>query len=270
MTKNKKFSITIEVVPPQGPDIGKLITKLNNLKDLSFDRFSVASNPVAKPGMSAMTVCMLIREQLNKKCTLHCTTRDHNRLSLQSLLWGAKALDLHSVLVTTGDFIALEERTHTTMVRDLNVFDLIQMSRESDLKTGVVFDAGGESKGTEFAIRRLEKKVAAGAQYVVTQPFFDALSVETLIQNLAHINIPKIIGILPLYSFKHTMFLHQQVSGIDVPEPVRDRMASARNQVQEGINIARDIVGLCKEKSEGVCLMPAFNHYDVLYKIMTS
>lgn len=268
MIKNKSFSISVEVVPPQGSDMSSLLTALSTLKDLSFDRFSVASNPVAKPGLSALTVCMLIQRQLTKKCALHCTTRDHNRLSLQSLLWGAKALDLHSVLVMTGDYIALEERTHTTMVRDLDVFDLIQMARASDLKTGVVFDTGGESKGIDFAVRRLERKVAVGAQYVVTQPVYDPGKVESLMQNLAHINIPIIIGVLPLYSFRHASFLHQQVSGIEVPEAILNRMASAKNQFQDGISIARDIIVTCREKCDGVCLMPAFNHYEVLQKLM--
>jgi homocysteine S-methyltransferase len=80
---------------------------------------------------------------------LHCTTRDHNRLSIQGLMWGARALgiDLYrlyrlhrnsgaivaqqwrTVLVATGDFVALGDRAlrpeptegRTTTVRDVDV-----------------------------------------------------------------------------------------------------------------------------------------------------
>ena len=87
-----KFIVTVEVVPPVGNDAGKLLADLASLKDLPVDGFSVATNPVAKPRMCAMALCALIQQHTGRSAVLHCTTRDHNRISLQALLWGAKAI----------------------------------------------------------------------------------------------------------------------------------------------------------------------------------
>ncbi len=262
------FAIVIEVVPPQGPDIVRLMTSLSPLEGVCFSRFSVASNPVAKPCLSALAVCAAIRQRLNKNSVLHCTTRDYNRLSLHSQLWGAKALGLHSVLIMTGDLVAPGNRTSTTTVRDVDVFGLVRMAREAGLYTGVVFGSGAPSSGLERAIRRLEEKTAAGAQYVVTQPIYDAEGAESLRKNLAHIAIPKIAGVLPLHSARHASFLHDRVSGIEVPEAVRDRMSSARDQMREGIDNAREVVAECRKNFDGVCLMPAFNRFETIREVL--
>ena len=47
------------------------------------------------------------------------------------------------------------------------------MAGDSGLYTGAVLDFRPEVNGLEREVRRLEKKVAAGAQYAVTQPVYD-------------------------------------------------------------------------------------------------
>ena len=71
-------------MPPQGNSGEDVLEKLSDLGALSFDGFSVASNPVAKPKMSAMVFSHLIQKATGKPAILHCTIRDHNRLGLQS------------------------------------------------------------------------------------------------------------------------------------------------------------------------------------------
>ena len=137
---SNQFITTIEVVPPAGTDPGPLLTTLASLSDLPIEGFSVATNPVAKARMSAMALCTLIQQKTGRQAILHCTIRDHNVISLQGELWGALALGLRTVLCATGDFVALGDRARTTMFKDVNVFDLVEMSRNSGLLTGVVFD----------------------------------------------------------------------------------------------------------------------------------
>jgi len=59
---DNEFIITIEVVPPKGNDPKSILDKLTRIADLSFHGFSVASNPVAKPKMSAMVFTHLIQK----------------------------------------------------------------------------------------------------------------------------------------------------------------------------------------------------------------
>ena len=149
------FFISIEVVPPAGPDAEPLLTSLAALDGLPFDAFSVATNPVAKPRMSAMALCALLQHRTGHAAILHCTTRDHNRLSLQGLLWGARALGIETVLITTGDFVALGDRKTTSDVRDIDLFALVAMANEAGFNVGVVLDPHPESDGLPQAVQRL-------------------------------------------------------------------------------------------------------------------
>ena len=263
----RDFTISIEVVPPPGNDALPLLSILSSLNALSFQGFSVATNPVAKPCMSAMALCSLIQEETEKPAILHVTTRDHNRLSLQGELWGAKALGINTVMICTGDFVAMKDRGITTTVRDLDIFTLIGMACEAGLRTGVVFDIHPELNGLKKAVKHLEKKVDAGAQFAVTQPVYDEKGAEEILSATRHLPIPVIMGILPLRTFKHAEFLHNKVAGIAVPQSLRTLMADSSNPVQDGAANARDMVALARERFKGCCVMPPFNHYEVLSDI---
>ena len=263
------FYISIEVVPPAGPDAGPLLESLAALDGLPVDAFSVATNPVAKPRMSAMALCALIQQRTGRTAILHCTTRDHNRLSLQGLLWGARALGIETVLITTGDFVALGDRATTSDVRDIDLFGLLSMANEAGLHAGVVLDPRPESDGLQQAAERLARKVDAGARYVVTQPVYDAAAADALAEATRHINIPLIMGILPLRTPRHADFLHDKVAGIAVPQALRDRMHQAEDPIAEGIVIARENLALARERFAGACIMPPFDHYEILPSILT-
>ena len=263
-----QFTVTVEVVPPAGPDIEPILSSLVSLAELPVDCFSVATNPVAKPRLSALAMCARIQQRTGRSAVLHCTTRDHNRLSLQGLLWGARALEIETVLVMTGDFVALGDQARTSTVRDVNVFDLVRMARETGLHTGVAFEPSGEPKRLERAIERLKKKIEAGAQFAVTQPIYDPTQAELLAERLAPLDIPVMMGILPLRTLRHAEFLHHRVAGITIPKSVRDRIAQAKNTVAEGVQNAREMLAVAREHFAGVCIMPPFDHYELLSDIL--
>jgi len=262
------FIITIEVVPPQGHDPQKLLEKLQNLSNLSFNAFSVASNPVAKPKMSAMVFTQLIQKVTKKPAILHFTIRDHNRLGLQSELWGAKALGIDNIIAVTGDPSASTAQEITSFVGDLSVFELIAMARDSELYTGAVLDFRPEVNGLDHEIKRLEKKVASGCQFIVTQPVYDEKTAKKIHTATNHLNVPVIMGILPLLSYKHAVFLHDKVDGIAVPEPLRQAMEEAKDPVKEGVNQARFMLDLARQMYSGACIMPPFDRFDILGDIL--
>jgi len=266
---SNRFITTVEVVPPAGADPDPLLKALAELDELPVDGFSVATNPVAKARMSAMALCSLIQQHTHRQAIMHCTIRDHNVISLQGELWGAQALGLHTVLCATGDFVALGDRARTSMVKDVNVYDLVEMARNTGLYTGVVFDTHPEKKdGLQQAVRRLERKTEAGAQFAVTQPVYDRISAERLANATAHIDIPVILGILPLRTHRHAVFLHEKVAGIAVPRHVRSHMETAADPIEAGVRNARDMLGIARERFAGACIMPPFDHFEILPAIL--
>lgn len=263
-----EFIITIEVVPPRGNDAGPLIEKLQSLAGLSFHAFSTASNPVAKPRMSAMVFAHLIQKATGRRAILHFTIRDHNRLGLQSELWGAKALGIDTVIAVTGDPSAAHADEKTSTVGDLNVYDLISLARDSGLFTGAVLDFRPEVNGLEYESQRLEKKVEAGCRFIVTQPVYDEITAQNIHKATKHLNVPVVMGILPLLSYKHAVFLHDKVAGIAIPEHLRKEMETSQDPIAAGIAQARQMLVLAKSLFSGACVMPPFDRFEILKDIL--
>lgn len=266
--ETRPFITTIEVVPPSGNDPEELLKKLNHLSHLNFQAFSVASNPVAKSKMSALVFTHLIQKTCKKKAILHLTIRDHNRLGLQSELWGTKALEIDTVIAVTGDPSAPKAEHRTSTVCDLNVFELIALARESNLNTGAVLDFRPEVDGLAHEAERLKRKVGAGAQFIVTQPIYDERTAQKIYKATRNLNVPIIMGVLPLLSIRHAAFLHDKVAGIAVPENVRKEMDETNNPVQTGIIQSKQMLDLARNMFSGACVMPPFDRFDILEDIL--
>ncbi|UCF96631.1 MAG: methylenetetrahydrofolate reductase [Spirochaetaceae bacterium] len=266
----KAFTVTVEVVPPPGSDPESLLEALSSLNPSLFYGFSVATNPVAKAHMSALALCTLVSRKVRKPAILHCTTRDHNRLSLQGLLWGARALGIETVLAASGDTIAYRFRYRNTAVRDLDVFGLVELARAAGLCTGVVFDPHPETDGLKRETERLKEKAARGAQFAVTQPVYTREAAEQIAEATRPAGVPVMLGILPLRTPRHARFLHEKVSGISVPEHIRLRMEEATDPVAEGISLSKTLLEESRSMFAGACLMPPFGHYEIVERILAS
>ncbi len=262
------FIVTIEVVPPRENDPGPLLEKLLGLASLKFDAFSVASNPVAKPRMSAMVFTHLIQKTTGRRAILHLTVRDHNRIGLESEILGAAALGIDTVMAVTGDPSAASD-TRTTTVADLTVYELISLAVENGLATGTVLDFRPEVNGLAREAVRLEKKVAAGCQFIVTQPVYDEDTAQRIRGATSHLKVPVIMGILPLLSYKHALFLHNRVAGIAIPDQLLGQMEAATDPVREGTLQSRQMLELAKKLFSGACVMPPFDRFDILPDILS-
>src|SRR5206468_6946273 len=82
------------------------------------------------------------------------------------------------------------------------------------------------AKNIEPQVQRLERKVAAGAQFVMTQPVFDVDLVAEMHRRVHHLRVPIFTGVWPLLSAKQADFLHHEVPGIIVPDAVRAELTA--------------------------------------------
>lgn len=266
IARPERFKTTLEVVPPGDHDPGPLLSRLKAVSHLAFDGFSVASNPVAKPRMSAMAFAHLLQRETGKPATLHVTVRDHNRLGLQAELLGARALGIETVIAVTGDPSARD--TETSTVNDLNVFELITMAGDAGLTPGAVLDFRPETDGLDHEIGRLGKKQAAGCRFIVTQPVYDRATAERIKRGVEPAGVQVILGILPLLSARHARFLHHRVAGIVVPRPLMTAMEASGEPVRTGIENAREMLAIAREYFSGACIMPPFDRFDIMPDIL--
>jgi 5,10-methylenetetrahydrofolate reductase len=126
------------------------------------------------------------------------------------------------------------------------------------------------AENLDLEIERVKKKLDAGPQFIMTQPVYELSCWERFLERLGGLSrIPILVGILPLQSFRHAEFLHNEVPGILVPQWIRDKMRAAGNEGQRvGVDLARGLLVDCKGLANGVYLMPSFGRYENCLEVL--
>jgi len=130
--EQKQFMITLEVDPPKGPGIKKIMSQLEPLIPL-VDAINIAACPVAQLRMDALSFACLINRHFDIEVILHITMRDMSLLGLQSQLLGASALGYHNFLVMTGDAAKHSDIEGTKGVFQANSLTLLKLMGQMNL-----------------------------------------------------------------------------------------------------------------------------------------
>jgi homocysteine S-methyltransferase len=120
-------------------------------------------------------------------------------------------------------------------------------------------------------IRRLERKKAAGAELVMTQPIFQTDLLERVLARIAHLELPVLVGVLPLVSYKNAEFLHNEVPGMQIPAEIRERMRKTPGgepSRKEGVRIAREMLFAVRDRVQGAYLMPPLGRYELALEVL--
>jgi homocysteine S-methyltransferase len=280
----RKFVVSVELDPPKGAAPGALIEKALLCRENEVDVINVADGPRASARMSAQSLCVLLQQQVGIDTILHYTCRDRNLLGIQSDLLGAYALGLRNILAITGDPPKLGDYPDATAVYDVDSIGLIRilshLNHGCDLAGNLIgpalplhvgCGADPSKEDVDKEVRRLDEKVAAGAEYVMTQPVYDPKTVEGFLGRVAHLRVPILIGILPLYSHRNAEFLHNEVPGMRIPEAIRERMrraGSGEAAQAEGVRIAQEALLAAKDLVQGAYIMPPFNRVDLALRVI--
>jgi methionine synthase / methylenetetrahydrofolate reductase (NADH) len=280
----KQFVVSVELDPPKGVDPGAILDKALYCRENEIDAINVADGPRASARMSAQSLCVLLQTKVGVDSILHYTCRDRNLLGIQSDLLGAYALGLRNILAITGDPPKLGDYPDATAVYDVDSIGLIRimdhLNHGCDLAgnligppLGIHIGCGADPSkpDMEKEVQRLEEKVKAGAEYIMTQPVYDPETVERFLKMIRHLNRPVLIGILPLYSHRNAEFLHNEVPGMKIPMDTRERMrlaGSGEEAHSEGVRIAQEALLAAKELAQGAYIMPPFNKVELAVRVV--
>ncbi len=287
LLKQKRFVISVEVNPPRGFSTHKLMAGAHLLAEARADVINVADSPMARMRMSPWAVCELLQRKVGIETVLHFPTRGRNLLRIQGDLLAAHALGVRNVFVVMGDPTDVGDYPEAMDNYDLVPTGLIRLIKYG-FNTGVDHagsDIGGATsffvgcalnlcaKDVEREIRLLHKKIEAGADFALTQPVYETEPAQAFLdayaQRFGKIQIPLLVGLLPLYGERHAAFLHNEVPGIKIPENIRRRIATVADPCpEEGVRIAVELLGQLKEVAQGAYLMPPFSRYDMAAEII--
>ncbi|MFT9849928.1 bifunctional homocysteine S-methyltransferase/methylenetetrahydrofolate reductase [Aneurinibacillus sp. REN35] len=278
-TVRQRHTVIVELDPPRDLDTDKFLKGTEALRDAGADAITLADNSLATTRMSNMALGSLMKAKFGAEPLLHIACRDRNLIGQQSHLMGLHALGINQVLVITGDPARFGDLPGSSSVFDVSSFDLIRMVKQ--LNAGYSFSGKPLKQQANFvvgaafnphvrqfdaAVRRLEKKVEAGADYIMTQPVYDREMIERIHEGTKHLDIPIFIGIMPLTSSRNAEFLHNEVPGIKLSDEARERMRQHEPGVEarrEGVALAKELVDMAMEYFNGIYLITPFFYYEM-------
>jgi methylenetetrahydrofolate reductase (NADPH) len=281
------FAVTAECGPPKGADSKDIDKKGKMLKGF-VDSVNVTDNQTGVVRLSSLAACAILL-QGGLDPVLQMVTRDRNRIALQSDILGASALGIRNILCLSGDHQSFGNQPQAKGVFDIDSIQLVQLVRQMR-DEGVIL--GGE-KLTEpphlfvgavenpfadplsYRVLRLEKKAAAGAEFIQTQCIYNPGRFTEWIGQVRergiHERVSILGGVTPLKSARMAEYMSEQVAGMDIPDDIIKRMKSvpADRQREEGIKIAVEAIGMLKETKgiRGVHIM-AIGWEDVVPQLV--
>jgi len=278
----KKFLVTVELDVPRGLEMSSLIEGARTLQRYGIDAVNITDGARARLRMSSIALSYLVQQQTGVEAMTHLATRDRNMIGLQAELLGAHALGLRNILCITGDPTSIGDYPQATSVFDIDSPGLIRavksMNEGRDLMGNTIEGrtsfliacaVNAMADNLDHEIEKLERKIAAGAEIAFTQPIYDMRTLEQLLRRIDRWHLPVMLGILPLRSYKHADFLHNEIPGMVIPQAIRERLRSAGDRAGEvGIEMAIAFLNEAKSLVAGAYLMPPFTKYEVVPKIL--
>jgi len=263
------FAVTGELGPPQSADPEVIRQKAKLLKG-NVDAVNVTDGQTAIVRMASWAAC-LIAMQEGLEPTVQMTCRDRNRIALQMDVLGMAALGMKNLLCLTGDHQTFGNHPQSKGVYDIDSVQFIQIVKnmrdekrfqsgdEISVEPKLFIGAAANPFADPFDFRpiRLAKKVAAGADFIQTQIIYNvdkfAKWMEEVRARGLHKKVYILAGVAPIKSAGAARYMKSKVPGMDVPDEVVERMASAPKEEARkvGIDLCVDIINQVRQ-IEGV------------------
>jgi methylenetetrahydrofolate reductase (NADPH) len=264
-----KFVVTAEAGPLKGTSTTE-IEEITNILKGKVDALNVTDQQSSVMRLGSLVTCHLVKGN-GIEPIFQLTCRDRNRIALQSDLLSAWVLGIENCVALTGDLPSSGDHPQAKPVYDLDSVQLLQVIAElnkghdmvgnelkgkPDFFAGAVVNPGADTEASyELQIMKMEKKMAAGAKFFQTQAIFDPEGFAKFMKRVERYKVPVLAGVIPLKSAGMARFMNKNVAGINVPEPMIDRMTKAENKTATGIEICAELIKSLKGMCQGVHIM---------------
>jgi len=259
------FAVTGELGPPQSAD-GEEIRHKAKLLLGNCDAVNITDNQTAIVRMSSIGASAIIA-QMGLEPVMQMVCRDRNRIAMQSDIFGAAALGIKNLLCLSGDHQKFGNHPQSKNVYDIDSIQLIDVVRtmrdEGKLLSGDEIDgipkmfigAAANPFGDPFDFRvvRLAKKVEAGVDFIQTQCIYDMAKFKKWMGSVVDQGLDKqvhiLAGVTPLKSLGMARYMAKNVSGIDVPDELIQRIKKTPKdkRTAEGIKICIEQIEQLRE-----------------------
>lgn len=265
-----EFVVTAEVGPPKGIHIEGLVEEAKEYLS-GITAVNVTDNQSSVMRLGSLATCKVLKDAgLNSIFQLTC--RDRNRIGLQSDILSAAMLGIDNILCLTGDHTKMGDHPGAKPVFDLDSVSLLhtvcQLEKGIDLggnelvgeppkfAKGAVVSPCSDSVDAQLA--KMERKVAAGADFFQTQAVFEPEKFIEFMEKAKQFGKPVQLGIVIPKNVGMVRYMNNNVAGIHVPDAMIEELKADKEKTKAGITgveIAARIIRECKPYCQGVHIM---------------
>ena len=269
--KDKRFAVSIEMLPPRGTS-GKVVeSKVRLIGELIesglVDAVDITDGSRGIPLVPPGDFIEMVRGRLGwtpasgdgVELIPHFTMRDLNIMGIQARLVGYYHRRIHNVLLVTGDPPKMSPAyPRSTAVFDLDSVGLARyvhsylnagadfggqpLGKQPDPRTHFTIGSGFEPEAVDMEreIERLQRKIDGGVDYVMTQPAFRTEPLAALEPFRDRVAV--LVGVMVLTGAEQARRL-SQTPGVVIPADTIERLESFEkpdDQAKAGLEIAAE------------------------------
>ena len=261
---NNKTLFSFEVIPPKkGNSIQELYDNIDPLMEFNPPFIDVTTSreehvyvdngngllarKITRTRPGTLGICAAIKHKFDVDTVPHVLCGGFTKEETEYLLIDCDYLGIQNVMALRGDSMAHQKFFEpskgghnfatelVSQIKDLNsgkyLHGVIETNHNSDFCIGVSGypEKHFESPSLQTDLKHLKEKVDAGADYIVTQMFFDNQKYFQFCEaaKKAGINVPIIPGLKPLAVKRHLQLLPQFFS-IDLPQSLISSVESCK------------------------------------------
>ena len=269
--------IAVELAPPLDSNDNKLMEAANFLKNLNVDVLTFPDSPSGRTRADSVLMASKVRSSTGMKVMPHICCRDKNAIAIRAQLLGAYMNDIQNFLIVTGDPVPTMIRQNVKSVFNFDSVGMMKMIKDMNseqfCKSPVVY--GGvinyDRLNLDVEIKRIEKKMEAGAKFFFTQPVFTKEDAEKIIMIKKNTGARILCGFMPLISRNNAIFIKNEMTGIRVTDEIVEHFTdemSREDAENAGVEIVKNVMEIVSEYVDGYYFTFPFNRVYLLERIL--
>ncbi len=273
----KKKLIAVELAPPANVNDEKLMEAAHILETADVDVVTFPDSPSGRTRVDSVLMAEKVKRETNLNVMPHICCRDKNAIAMRSLLMGAQINNIHNMLIITGDPIPVVVRQTIKGVFNFDAVGLMKiikdMNEEIFMDDPLVY-GGAINQGRanlDVEIKRVKRKMEAGAEFFFTQPVFSKEEAQRIRQIKEETGARILCGIMPFISRKNALFMKNEIAGITVTDEIVNRYPESGTKEEGeavGISIAKEVISYVEDFADGYYFSFPFNRVHMLDKIL--
>ena len=234
---------SFEFFPPKDEaGVANLFDTVNSLRDLHPSFVSVTYGAGGSTRRKTIEITKRIKQDLGIEAMAHLTCVGHSRDEISAILDEIEAAGVENIMTLRGDPPRGETEfvPHPDGFRHANELVAFIRARKPAMCLGVAGYPEGhpEAPSKEADLTNLKRKVDAGADFILTQLFFDNRDYFDLINRAraAGIRLPVIPGIMPITDFAQIKRF-TQMCGAKIPPALLADLETADGKKEAVVEI---------------------------------